>query len=140
MPGASASIVTGPKSTSDRATGEHIPENGRSDVAIRGVGLPAADDLAVGLLDALQQSVAAAARPNAQSAEPKTRKPRLRASQAADLARQLAARRRLRPVVPCSQRAYWVEPEVYCQVRCQGWTCHGHLRHAVFRGLLETPR
>ena len=28
------------------------------------------------LLDALQQSVAAAARPNAQSAEPKTRKPR----------------------------------------------------------------
>jgi ATP-dependent DNA ligase len=61
----------------------------------------------------------------------------LRASQAAGLARRL--RRRAQPVVPCRQRACWVEPEVYCRVQCQGWTCHGHLRHAVFRGLLETP-
>jgi ATP dependent DNA ligase C terminal region len=61
----------------------------------------------------------------------------LRASQAADLARRL--RRRAQPVVPCRHHACWVEPEVYCRVQCQGWTCHGHLRHAVFRGLLETP-
>ena len=62
----------------------------------------------------------------------------LRASQTADLARRL--RRRAQPVVPCRQRACWVEPDVYCRVRCQGWTCHGHLRHAVFSGLLEkTP-
>jgi ATP-dependent DNA ligase len=63
-----------------------------------------------------------------------------RVSQAAELARRLTARRRLQPVVPCSQRACWVEPEVYCRVRCQGWTCHGHLRHAVFRGLLENAQ
>ena len=55
-----------------------------------------------------------------------------------DLARRL--RRRAQPVVPCRQRACWVEPDVYCRVRCQGWTCHGLLRHAVFCGLLEkTP-
>jgi bifunctional non-homologous end joining protein LigD len=63
-----------------------------------------------------------------------------RACQAVELAQRLATRRRLRPVVPCPQRGCWVEPELYCRVQCQGWTCHGRLRHAVFRGLLEQPR
>jgi bifunctional non-homologous end joining protein LigD len=61
-------------------------------------------------------------------------------SQAAELAERLARRRRLRPVVPCPMRAWWVEPELYCRVQCQGWTCHGQLRHAVFRGLLDTSK
>ena len=56
-----------------------------------------------------------------------------------ELAQRLANRRRPRPVVPCPLRACWVEPELYCRVQFQGWTCHGHLRHAVFRGLLEEP-
>jgi ATP-dependent DNA ligase len=54
-----------------------------------------------------------------------------------DLARRLAARRRPSPVVPCPSAAYWVEPELYCRVACQGWTLHGHLRHPVFAGWLE---
>jgi ATP-dependent DNA ligase len=29
-----------------------------------------------------------------------------------------------------------VEPELYCRVQSQGWTNHGRLCHAVFRGLL----
>jgi ATP-dependent DNA ligase len=56
----------------------------------------------------------------------------------AELARRLATRRRTQPVVPCPQAACWVEPELYCRVRFGGWTCQGHLRHAVFRGLLES--
>ena len=55
-----------------------------------------------------------------------------------ELACRLAAlRRRSAPVVPCPHRAWWVEPELYCRVRCQGWTCQGRLRHGVFRGLLD---
>ena len=57
-----------------------------------------------------------------------------------ELTRRLAARRRPRPVVACPHAACWVEPELYCRVHCQGWTCHAHLRHAVFRGLLDSPR
>jgi bifunctional non-homologous end joining protein LigD len=58
----------------------------------------------------------------------------------AELARRLAAlRRRQQPLVPCPQGACWVEPELYCRVKFAGWTSHGHLRHAVFRGLLENP-
>jgi DNA ligase D-like protein (predicted ligase) len=59
------------------------------------------------------------------------------ASQAVELEQRLASRQRLRPVTPCPQRARWVEPELYCRVQSQGWTNHGRLRHAVFRGLLE---
>jgi bifunctional non-homologous end joining protein LigD len=59
------------------------------------------------------------------------------ASQAIELEKQLAPRQRSRPVTPCPHRACWVEPELYCRVQGQGWTSHGRLRHAVFRGLLD---
>jgi len=50
----------------------------------------------------------------------------------------LQARRvRARPVVPCSKRAVWVEPEVYCRVRFQHRTPNGFLRGASFGGLLD---
>jgi DNA ligase D-like protein (predicted ligase) len=55
----------------------------------------------------------------------------------AELGQRLAARRRTQPVVPCPLTAYWVEPELYCRVACQGWTPGGRLRHALFRGLLD---
>jgi bifunctional non-homologous end joining protein LigD len=54
-----------------------------------------------------------------------------------DLARRLAARRRLRPLVRCPAGACGVEPELYCRVRFQGWTAQGHLRNAVFCGWLD---
>jgi bifunctional non-homologous end joining protein LigD len=50
---------------------------------------------------------------------------------------RLAALHRTQPVVPCPQRASWLEPVVYCRVHYQGWTCHGRLRHPVFGGWLE---
>jgi DNA ligase D-like protein (predicted ligase) len=54
------------------------------------------------------------------------------------LTRRLArVRQRTRPVVACPHRACWVEPELYCRVRCQGWTSQGRLRHGVFAGLLD---
>ena len=57
---------------------------------------------------------------------------------AAELAGKLGSvRRRSRPVVACRHRAWWVEPELYCRVRCQGWTSQGRMRHGIFRGLLE---
>jgi ATP-dependent DNA ligase len=59
------------------------------------------------------------------------------ASQAVELEKRLAPRQRSRPVTPCPHRACWVEPELYCRAQSQGWTNHGRLRHAVFRGLLE---
>jgi ATP-dependent DNA ligase len=59
------------------------------------------------------------------------------ASQAVELEKRLAPLRRSRPVTPCPLRACWVEPDLYCRVQSQGWTSHGRLRHAVFRGLLE---
>jgi len=55
----------------------------------------------------------------------------------AELARRLAARRRRQPVVPCANRAQWVEPDVYCRVRFLRWTAAGHLRDAVFAGLID---
>ena len=54
------------------------------------------------------------------------------------LAQRLQALRRARPVVACPHRACWVEPELYCRVHYQSWTCHGCLRHAVFGGWLES--
>jgi DNA ligase D-like protein (predicted ligase) len=59
------------------------------------------------------------------------------AKQQRDLVRRLEQRTRLRPVVVCSRHARWLEPDLYCRVRFFGWTNHGHLRHAVFRGLIE---
>jgi ATP-dependent DNA ligase len=61
----------------------------------------------------------------------------LDATACAGLTSRLRRLRRARAVVPCGQRACWVEPVLYCCVRHQGWTCHGHLRHAVFGGWLE---
>jgi bifunctional non-homologous end joining protein LigD len=52
------------------------------------------------------------------------------------LAQRLAKLRRTHPVVPCPQRASWLEPVLYCRVHYQDWTCHGCLRHAVFGGWL----
>ncbi|MFL5245243.1 MAG: hypothetical protein ACJ8FY_24340 [Gemmataceae bacterium] len=59
------------------------------------------------------------------------------AAQAVELEERLAPRQRSRPVTPCPHRVSWVEPELFCRVQSQGWTSHGRLRHAVFRGLLE---
>jgi bifunctional non-homologous end joining protein LigD len=59
------------------------------------------------------------------------------AVQAVALEKRLAPLRRSRPVTPCPHRACWVEPEIYCRVQGHGWTNHGRLRHAIFRGLLE---
>ena len=57
---------------------------------------------------------------------------------AAELVGKLGSvRRRSRPVVACPRQAWWVEPELYCRVRCQGWTSQGRMRHGIFRGLLE---
>jgi bifunctional non-homologous end joining protein LigD len=53
------------------------------------------------------------------------------------LVSRLAALHRARPVVPCPQRASWLEPVVYCRVHYQGWTCHGRLRHPTFGGWFE---
>jgi bifunctional non-homologous end joining protein LigD len=53
------------------------------------------------------------------------------------LVSRLAALHRAQPVVPCPQRASWLEPVVYCRVHHQGWTCHGRLRHPSFGGWLE---
>jgi DNA ligase D-like protein (predicted ligase) len=49
----------------------------------------------------------------------------------------LAGRERSRPVIPCPEKAVWVEPELYCQVRFLDWTSHGRLRGASFAGLLR---
>jgi ATP-dependent DNA ligase len=55
----------------------------------------------------------------------------------AQLGRLLARHVRARPVVPCSKKAVWVEPEVYCRVRFQHRTPNGSLRGASFHGLLK---
>ncbi len=54
----------------------------------------------------------------------------------ADLADRLARRRCSGAVVPCPEPGLWVQPELYCRVRCFGWTPAGQLRYPVFRGLL----
>ncbi len=59
------------------------------------------------------------------------------ARQQAALAGRLAGLRRPGPVVACHRAACWVEPVVYCLVRSLGWTAHGRLRGASFRGWLE---
>jgi ATP-dependent DNA ligase len=53
------------------------------------------------------------------------------------LMQRLAARRRVQPLVRCPVRACWVEPVLYCRVKVHGWTTQGHLRDAVFCGLIE---
>jgi len=53
------------------------------------------------------------------------------------LAQLLGRQPRGEPVVPCSKRATWVEPELYCQVRFLEWTAHGRLRGAHYRGLIQ---
>ncbi len=53
---------------------------------------------------------------------------------------QLRSRIRKRPVVPCPTKGVWVEPELYCVVRCMERTKQGHLRAPVFVefGMLDT--
>jgi bifunctional non-homologous end joining protein LigD len=53
------------------------------------------------------------------------------------LAQRLVLRRCKQPLVPCPVRACWVEPALYCRVKMHGWTARGHLRDAVFGGLIE---
>lgn len=60
-----------------------------------------------------------------------------RATDRAAVMPQLRGRLRAGPVVPCAQRARWVEPEVYCLVQFQQWTDRGHLRGAAFRRWLS---
>jgi len=55
----------------------------------------------------------------------------------ADLVGRLAQRRRCQPVVRCPQPALWVEPELFCLVRCFGWASGGHLRYPIFHRLLS---
>lgn len=54
-----------------------------------------------------------------------------------ELRRRLAGHRQAQPVVACPQSALWVQPLLYCQVRCFGWTTASRLRYPVFQGLLE---
>jgi ATP-dependent DNA ligase len=51
----------------------------------------------------------------------------------------LRARLREKPVVACKLKGRWVEPELYCAVRCMERTSRGHLRAPVFEkiGLLK---
>jgi DNA ligase D-like protein (predicted ligase) len=44
----------------------------------------------------------------------------------------LWARLREKPVVPCSLLGKWVEPGLYCTVRCMEWTPGGQLRAPAF--------
>jgi len=39
---------------------------------------------------------------------------------------------RPRPVIPCREKGLWVEPGLYCTVRCMERTADGHLRAPVF--------
>jgi len=52
----------------------------------------------------------------------------------------LATHIREQAVVPCPERATWVEPELFCQVRFLEWTHAGRLRGASFQSLLCQPR
>jgi len=48
---------------------------------------------------------------------------------------ELRARGRPSPLVPCPERAVWVEPGIYCLVRYLELTREGHLRGPSLRGL-----
>jgi ATP-dependent DNA ligase len=48
--------------------------------------------------------------------------------------RQLEGLARKKPVVPCSGRAHWVRPELYCLVRFHGVRPGGSWRDPVFAG------
>jgi bifunctional non-homologous end joining protein LigD len=41
------------------------------------------------------------------------------------------------PLVPCSERALWIEPEYYCTVSFADWTQKGMLRAPVFESLVD---
>jgi DNA ligase D-like protein (predicted ligase) len=49
----------------------------------------------------------------------------------------LRQRLRATPIIPCTERARWVEPEYYCTVSFADWTTAGMLRAPVFEGLVE---
>ncbi len=54
----------------------------------------------------------------------------------ARLAPLLVRRVRPEPLVPCRERAVWIEPGLYCQVRCLERTPRGHLRGASFQAMI----
>jgi DNA ligase D-like protein (predicted ligase) len=58
------------------------------------------------------------------------------AAVSAQLNELLVTRIRSQPVVRCPERATWVQPELYCQVRFLEWTHAGRLRGASFQRLL----
>ena len=39
---------------------------------------------------------------------------------------------RAKPVIPCREKGQWVEPGLYCTVRCMELTADGHMRAPVF--------
>jgi bifunctional non-homologous end joining protein LigD len=60
-----------------------------------------------------------------------------KAAQRARLNTLLRAKPRDSPLVPCDERARWIEPEYYCTVSFADWTQAGMLRAPVFEGLTE---
>jgi DNA ligase D-like protein (predicted ligase) len=59
------------------------------------------------------------------------------AAQRDRLNRILRTTARETPLVPCNERARWIEPEYYCAVSFADWTQAGMLRAPVFEGLIE---
>lgn len=51
-----------------------------------------------------------------------------------ELLKRLATRHRRTPVLPCSMRAQWVEPQLFCVIRSHGWRPSGVWRDPVFVG------
>ena len=49
----------------------------------------------------------------------------------------LAGRGSSHPIVRCPHRAFWVKPDVLCQVNYLEWTRAGRLRGASFHALLD---
>jgi ATP-dependent DNA ligase len=49
----------------------------------------------------------------------------------------LAERRCAQPCVPCTKQAQWVRPELYCRIRCFGWTARGRWRFPCLVNLLD---
>jgi len=58
-------------------------------------------------------------------------------AQRVQLNRILRAKPRRSPLVPCDERARWIEPEYYCTVSFADWTQGGMLRAPVFEGMIE---
>lgn len=49
----------------------------------------------------------------------------------------LWSRLRAKPIIPCKMKGKWVEPGLYCLVKCMERTASGHLRAPSFKELME---